>query len=106
MSLFPLSRFPLFSVPFFQLRQSLIPKSRQRYSVITRSAHSMSETKIVGLPNFAPQEFKSVSVTPRAREQAPQEKIGMRLATTFAIVSLNGGQPTGMIAFAVSFRIK
>lgn len=31
-----------------------------RYSVITRSAHSTSDTKIVGLPNFAPQGSKSV----------------------------------------------
>jgi len=31
-----------------------------------RSAHSISDTNIAGLPNFAPQSFKSVSVTPRA----------------------------------------
>ena len=63
--------------------------------MIMRSAHSTSETKIAGLPNFAPQLFKSASVTPRAREQAPQEKIGMRLATTFSSVSFSGGHPTG-----------
>jgi MFS family permease len=40
-------------------------------------------TNIAGLPNFAPHSFKSVSVTPRAREQAPQEKMGMCFATTF-----------------------
>ena len=75
------------------------------YSVMIRSAHSTSDTKIAGLPNFAPHWFKSASVTPRAREQAPQEKIGMCLATTFSRVSLSGGHPTGMIAFTVSLRI-
>jgi hypothetical protein len=41
------------------------------YSVMILSAHSTSETKILGFPNFAPYSFKSVSVTPLAREQAP-----------------------------------
>jgi hypothetical protein len=76
------------------------------YSVMMRSAHSTSDTKTAGLPNFAPQSFRSVSVTPRAREQAPQEKMGMCFATTLSSVSLNGGQPTGMTAFTVAFRIK
>jgi len=76
------------------------------HSTIIRSDHSTSETKIAGLPNFAPHCFKSVSVTPRAREQAPQAKIGMCFATTFSRVSLNGGQPTGRIAFAIDFRSK
>ncbi len=71
-----------------------------------RSAHSTSETNTAGLPNFAPHWLKSVSVTPRAREQAPQEKIGMCFATTLSSVSLKGGQPIGMIAVAVAFRIK
>ena len=71
-----------------------------------RSAHSIRDTKMGGLPNFAPQVFKSISVTPRAREQAPQEKTGMCLATTFSRISLSGGQPTGMIASAVAFRIR
>jgi hypothetical protein len=71
-----------------------------------RSAHSTSETKIAGLPNFAPQLLRSVSVTPRALEQAPQENTGIFLATIFSRVSLNGGQPTGMIASTVAFRIK
>jgi hypothetical protein len=39
---------------------------------------------IAGLPNFAPHSFKSVSVTPQAREQAPQEKMGMSFAQLFA----------------------
>jgi hypothetical protein len=65
------------------------------HSTIIRSAHSTSDTKIAGLPNFAPQVSKSVSVTPRAREQTPQAKTGMCLATTFSRVSLSGGQPTG-----------
>ena len=73
---------------------------------MTRSAHSTSETKIAGVPNFAPQLLRSVSVTPRAREQASQEKTGMRFATTVSIVSLSGGQPIGKIAFAVSLRIR
>ena len=75
------------------------------HSVIIRSAHSTSETKIAGVPNFAPHCAKSVSVTPRAREQAPQEKTGICLATTFPRVSLNGGHPIGIIAFTVSLRI-
>ncbi len=70
-----------------------------------RSDHSTNDTKIAGLPNFAPHCAKSVSVTPRAREQAPQEKIGICLATTFPRVSLSGGHPMGMIAFTVSLRI-
>jgi len=70
-----------------------------------RSAHSTSETKIAGLPNFAPHWFKSVSATPRAREQAPQAKIGMCLATTFSRVSRSGGQPTGMMASTVALRM-
>ncbi len=70
-----------------------------------RSAHSTSDTKIAGVPNFAPHWFKSASVTPRAREQAPQEKIGMCLATTFSRVWLNGGHPNGMIAFTVALRM-
>lgn len=41
------------------------------YSVITWSAHSTSDTKIGGLPNFAPKLLRSASVTPRAREHAP-----------------------------------
>jgi hypothetical protein len=71
-----------------------------------RSAHSTSETKIAGLPNFAPQLARSASVTPRAREQAPQEKTGMRLARIFSRVSLSGGQPTGMMASAVALRMR
>ena len=71
-----------------------------------RSAHSTSDTKTAGVPNFAPQSFKSVSVTPRAREQAPQEKTGMCLAATFSRISLSGGQPTGMTASAVALRIR
>jgi len=42
------------------------------YSVMIRSAHSTSDMKIVGLPNLAPHWLRSASVTPRAREQAPQ----------------------------------
>src|SRR5580704_3123296 len=71
---------------------------REFHSTIIRSAHSTSETKIAGLPNFAPQGFRSVSGTPLARKQAPQAKIGMCLATTLSSGSLKGGQPTGRIA--------
>ncbi len=56
------------------------------HSVMIRSAHSTSETKIAGLPNFAPHSFKSVSVTPRARERGFQEKTGI----CFAMVFLGG----------------
>ena len=70
-----------------------------------RSAHSTSETKTAGLPDLAPHWLKSASVTPRAREQAPQAKIGMCLATTFSMVSRSGGQPTGMIASTVALRM-
>src|SRR4029077_17950138 len=41
------------------------------YSVMILSAHSTNETKIFGLPNFAPYSLRSASVTPRTREQAP-----------------------------------
>ena len=71
-----------------------------------RSAHSTSDTKTAGLPHFAPQLLKSASVTPRAREHAPQEKTGICFATIFSRASLSGGQPTGMIASTVALRIK
>ena len=76
------------------------------YSVMIRSAHSTSETKIAGVPNFAPHSFRSVSATPRAREQAPQEKTLMRFATILSRNSLKGGQPTGKTAFVVTSRIR
>jgi hypothetical protein len=76
------------------------------YSVMMRSAHSTSDTKTAGLPNFAPQSFRSVSVTPRAREQAPQEKTGICFPTTFSCISLRGGQPTGKICKTVAFRMR
>jgi hypothetical protein len=61
------------------------------------SAHSTIETNTAGLPNFAFQVARSASVTPRAREQAPQEKTGIRLERTFSRVSESGGHPTGKI---------
>lgn len=73
---------------------------------MTWSAHSTSETKIAGVPHFAFQVARSASVTPRAREQAPQEKTWILFwATTFSRASLMGGQPTGLIWSAVAFRI-
>ena len=71
-----------------------------------RSAHSTKETYTAVLPHFAAQFTKSASVTPRAREQAPQANTGMRLATILAIVSVKGGQPTGLTASTVSLRIR
>ena len=78
----------------------------RHHSLMTRSAHSTSSTKIFGLPHFAPQLVKSASVTPRAREQAPQEKTGICLATTFSIISFSGGQPMGLTASTVALRIR
>src|SRR5262249_24179314 len=75
------------------------------HSTIMRSAHTTRLTKTAGVPYFAFQVFKSVSETPRAREQAPQEKTGMCLARTFSRVSLNGGQPMGWIVSTVALRI-
>lgn len=72
------------------------------YSTMMRSAHSTREVKIAGVPNFAPQYFKSASVTPRAREQPPQGKTLMPFATIFSRVSFSGGQPTGKICSAVA----
>ena len=71
-----------------------------------RSAHSTKETYIEVLPHLAPQFFKSASVTPRAREQAPQAKTGMCFATIFYMVSVNGGQPTGLMESTVALRIR
>jgi hypothetical protein len=71
-----------------------------------RSAHSTSETKMAGLPNFAFQFARSISETPRAREQAPQAKTGMCLATTFSRNSLSGGQPMGINASEVALRMR
>ena len=73
---------------------------------MTRSAHSTKETKIAGDPHFAFQLLKSVSVTPRAREQAPQENTGTAFATIFCIISLSAGQPMGLTASTVALRIK
>jgi hypothetical protein len=69
------------------------------------SAHSTSETKIVGLPNFAPQLSRSVCATDRARQQAPHAQICTCRAATFFMVSSNGGQPTGTTAGAADLRI-
>jgi hypothetical protein len=71
-----------------------------------RSAHSTSDTKIVGDPNFAFHSFKSASPTPRAREQTPHAKTGICLATTLSRISLSGGHPTGNIAAKVALRIR
>jgi hypothetical protein len=61
------------------------------YSVMIRSAHSISHTKIAGLPDFASQSFKSVSVTPRAQEQIPQEKYTLDDADVQTLQSQLGG---------------
>jgi hypothetical protein len=80
--------------------------SNPPYSEMTRLAHSTRETKMAGLPNFAPQLARSFSETPRAREQAPQENTGMCLATIFSRNSLSGGQPMGITASEVALRIR
>lgn len=50
---------------------------------------------------------RSASVTPRVREQAPQENTCILLfATTFSRTSLSGGQATGLIWSAVSLRMR
>jgi len=76
------------------------------YSAMMRSAHSTRETKMAGLPNFAPQVARSFSETPRAREQAPQENTGICLATIFSRNSASGGQPMGITASDVALRIR
>ena len=70
------------------------------------SAHSTKETKIAGLPNFAFQLARSLSETARAREQAPQAKTGMCLATIFSRNSLSCGQPMGITASEVALRMR
>jgi hypothetical protein len=65
---------PPFAPPSLPAAIRSMPTPR-RHSVMMRSAHSTSETKIVGLPNFAPHCARSASVTPRAREHAPHAKI-------------------------------
>src|SRR5882724_7389081 len=76
------------------------------HSVITWSAHSIKDTKIVGFPNFAPKFARSASVTPRARAQAPQAKIGTCIVANLASDSPTGGHPTGVTASATIFRIR
>lgn len=62
----------------YSMKMAMALKSRfttaflAAYSVIIRSAHSTSDTKIFGLPNVAPQFVRSSSVTPRARAHVPQ----------------------------------
>jgi hypothetical protein len=82
------------------------PLASNVHSVTIRSAHSTSETNIAGLPKPASQASRSDSVTPRAREQDPQEKTGMCFATTFSRSSFRGGQPIGKMAAAVAFRMR
>ncbi len=70
------SRDKLIRVDGLSSRRRASPPTRESrrielYSVMILSAHSTSDTKILGLPNLAPYSFKSVSVTPLAREQAP-----------------------------------
>src|SRR3979411_2363011 len=92
-------------------RPLLSGESRKRekicapYSVITWSAHSTKDTKIAGFPNLAPKFDRSSSVTPRAREQAPQAKMGTFLAASLARDSTLGGQATGVTEFATALRI-
>lgn len=93
-------------VPHDSYPSSIQQNDNYHHSVIIRSAHSTSETKTAGLPNFAPQPSRSASVTPRAREQAPQEKTGMCFVTTLSRSSLRGGQPIGNIASAVALRMR
>jgi hypothetical protein len=81
-------------------------RTAMTYSEMMRSDHSTRETKTAGLPNFAFQFARSFSETPRAREQAPQAKTGMCLATIFSRNSLSGGQPMGSTASEVALRIK
>jgi hypothetical protein len=50
--------------------------------------------------------LKSASVTPRAREQAPQENTGIFFSTIFAIVSLRGGHPMGLTASTVALHMR
>ncbi len=70
------------------------------------SAHSTRETYNGTEPHFASQLAKSASVTPRAREQAPQENTGIFLATIFAMVSLRGGHPTPWTMSTVALRMR
>jgi hypothetical protein len=81
-------------------------RTARTYSEMMRSDHSTRETKTAGLPNFALQFARSFSETPRAREQAPQAKTGMCLATIFSRNSLSGGQPMGSTASEVALRIR
>ena len=81
-------------------------RTARTYSEMMRSDHSTRETKTAGLPNFALQFARSFSETPRAREQAPQAKTGMCLATIFSRNSLSGGQPMGSTASEVTLRIR
>lgn len=76
------------------------------YSEMMWSAHSTKETKMAGLPNFALQFARSLSETARAREQAPQAKTGMCLATSFSRNSLSAGQPMGITASEVALRMR
>ena len=73
---------------------------------MTRSYSACAVAASTGVPKplFLPS--KSASVTPRAREQAPQENTGMCLTTIFSIISLSGGQPMGLTASTVALRIR
>ena len=54
--------------------------------------------KIFGFTNCAFFPLRSVSVTPRATEHLPQQKMGTRWATISSTISLSGAIATGMTA--------
>jgi hypothetical protein len=66
--------------------------ARFAHSTMMRSAHSREIRRLRGCQISFPIEVRSVSETPRAREQAPQAKTCRCLATSFSSVSPRGGQ--------------
>ena len=76
------------------------------YSVITRSAHSTSETKIAGLPNFAPHWSRSACTTDRARQQAPHGRWPgsqqSSFSTTFGVPRVPGSGTRDSLPLAKS----
>jgi hypothetical protein len=77
----------------------------ERYSVMILSAHSTSDTKILGLPNLAPYSFKSVSSRLWRGSRRRMRKSVFSSPQFSQAPSDRGGQATGTTALATDFRI-
>src|SRR5438132_6783359 len=81
-----------------QQRRQRRPRDGRPHAAANRHARSRRFPPSFADDAVRPLHQLNTSVTPRAREQAPQENTGMCLTTIFSIISLSGGQPMGLTA--------